>query len=179
MKPIRAYYLTGANDADRERVGKELETMTDYRAFCIINKGKEPPAPDAESIGKTYRRYIEARRWLEENGPAIDAARIKVRETSAALEALEVKAREIERANGLSAAGKALLEKFDALRKSLQRKINEAEKYERKGEHYGREVEKAADAAADAGSSESRQEAGEPQTNESESADRKQIPNLF
>lgn len=154
----RKFFLTGANDADRERAAKEIESTGEYHLFHHLNKGMETPVPDVEMVESTYHQLLEARRGYVEKRPAILAAAKNLRERRTALEAVEAQAREYIRANGLGKAYEKLLEKIDALRKSTERSAKEASKIEEELARLDREpktVGTAPDTVPDARSSKS------------------------
>lgn len=182
---IRKFYLTGATDADRRGVAKALREnyLFQYakRHHGGKDAGEKTPALEVETIEELHRRYTEARRWLAENRPAIDAARNRLRATGAELAALQERVREIEKAESLGEAGREIRKQIDRALRGVETLIKRGDKIDRERERLHREItaaedaaEKAADAAPVAGPSESPRKAGE-----SESAGKKQIPKLF
>lgn len=161
---IRDFYRNGAKDADRRRVAKALGENRLFQYAKKYLRKNDTQVLDVKTIEELHRKYTEARRRLEENGPAIKAAWNRIRETDAKLAALKAKAREIEKANGLSGEVKALLEKIDAYRKRAERLEKEAPEIERETMRLNRIIERAGDTAPppapDAGSSESPPKAG-------------------
>ena len=142
LEPIRAYYLNGAKDADRERLKQTLNSLAEYKCFLLTIRGMEPPIPDAESIEQAYRDFVEALRWFKEHAPAIRELYANLREKRKALEALEVKVREIEQAQSLGEAGRELLGKLDKGRKNLEALIKRLDKIDRERERLCRGIEK-------------------------------------
>ena len=165
----RKFFLTGANDADRERAVKEIESTGEYHLFHHLNKGMETPVPDVEMIESTYHQLLEARRGSVEKLPAIRAAKKTLNERRAALDAVESKVYEYIRANGLEAAYENLLEKFDAKKKMIERGLKEVRKYgeelarlEREKARLGREINAAGTAPPDAAADVKTGEESEP-----------------
>lgn len=148
LEPIRACYLNGANDADRERLKQTINSILEYKAFLISLRGMEPPIPDAASIEQAYREYTEALRWRKEHAPEIRERYANLLEKYNAVKALEVKILEFGQANGLREAVKALRERFEAELKRIERIEKDIPTIERETERIGRAIEKAGGAAA-------------------------------
>ena len=141
LVPIRAYYLNGTKDADRERLKQTLNSLAEYKCFLLTIRGMETPIPDAESIEQAYRDFVEALRWFKEHTPAIRELYANLREKRKALEALEVKVREIEQANGLSKEAESLLERAKTFLKRAERLVKDAPGLERDYNRIKRKIE--------------------------------------
>lgn len=159
---IRGWYLDGAPETDREKTAKELKSNTLYRMQKHFShrKGVAPPALDANEVKESYRQYLKVPPWTNEDAAALGAAAKKARETKMALDALETKAREIERANGLSAAAKAHLEKIDVYRSRAERLFKDADSIERGESRLSREIRKAVEESTSKSDTEPSETAG-------------------
>lgn len=148
LEPIRAYYLNGAKDADREHLKQTLNSLLEYKAFSVLLRGKEPPIPDAASIEQAYRDFVEALRWFKEHAPEIREQYANLREKYKTLKALEVKVRETQQAIGLSKEAESLLERAQTFIKRLERLVKDAYGLERDYNRIRHKIESAPDAAA-------------------------------
>lgn len=148
LEPIRAYYLNGAKDADREHLKQTLNSLLEYKAFSVLLRGKEPPIPDAASIEQAYRDFVEALRWFKEHAPEIREQYANLREKYKTLKALEVKVRETQQAIGLSKEAESLLERAQTFIKRLECLVKDAYGLERDYNRIRHKIESAPDAAA-------------------------------